>query len=126
MTAHDVLGVRPSMRQDFPTTSISAAPITASAVANVREQFNAQLTAKLEELHHSVFSQVMQQLELHAAGSLKNHIRETLAPALIDMARDIADQVAEDTSTQVRDVVSKAVDSEIARLREQLAKRRSV
>lgn len=124
--AHDVLGVRPSMRPEFPTTSISAAPITASAVANVREQFNAQLTAKLEELHHSVFSQVMQQLELHAAGSLKNHIRETLAPALIDMARDIADQVAEDTSTQVRDVVSKAVDSEIARLREQLAKRRSV
>ena len=126
MTAHDVLGVRPSMRPDLPTTSISAAPITASAVANVREQFNAQLTAKLEELHHSVFSQVMQQLELHAAGSLKNHIRETLTPALVDMARDIADQVAEDTSTQVRDVVSKAVDSEIARLREQLAKRRSV
>lgn len=126
MTAHDVLGIRPSMRPEFPTTSISAAPITASAVANVREQFNAQLTAKLEELQHSVFSQVMQQLELHAAGSLKNHIRETLAPALIDMARDIADQVAEDTSAQVRDVVSKAVDSEIARLREQLAKRRSV
>ena len=126
MTAHDVLGVRPSMRPDLPTTSISAAPITASAVANVREQFNAQLTAKLEELHHSVFSQVMQQLELHAAGSLKNHIRETLTPALVDMARDIADQVAEDTSTQVREVVSKAVDSEIARLREQLAKRRSV
>lgn len=106
-------------------TSISASPITASAVANVREQFNAQLTAKLEELQHSVFSQVMQQLELHAAGSLKKHIRDTLAPALVEMANDIAEQVADDTSTQVRDVVSRAVDSEIARLREQLAKRRS-
>ena len=106
-------------------TSISASPITANAVANVREQFNAQLMAKLEELHHSVFSQVMQQLELHAAGSLKAHIRDTLAPALIDMAREIAEQVAEDTSTQVRDVVSKAVDSEIVRLREQLSKRRT-
>lgn len=122
----DVLGVRPSMRSDLPMTSISSSPITATAVANVREQFNAQLTAKLEELQHSVFSQVMQQLELHAAGSLKTHIRETLTPALIEMANEIAEQVAEDTSSQVRDVVSKAVDSEIARLREQLARRRGV
>lgn len=126
LMAADVLGVRPSMRSDLPMTSISSSPITATAVANVREQFNAQLAAKLEELQHSVFSQVMQQLELHAAGSLKTHIRETLTPALIEMANEIAEQVAEDTSTQVREVVSRAVDSEIARLREQLAKRRGV
>jgi len=126
LMAADVLGVRPSMRSDLPMTSISSSPITATAVANVREQFNAQLTAKLEELQHSVFSQVMQQLELHAAGSLRTHIRETLTPALIEMANEIAEQVAEDTSTQVREVVSRAVDSEIARLREQLAKRRGV
>ena len=49
----------------------------------------------------------MQQLELHAARSLKTHLRESLTAALADIARDIADQVAEDTSTQVRDVVSR-------------------
>jgi hypothetical protein len=96
----------------------------ASASANPRDQFNAMLLAKLEEMQHGVYSQVMQQLEIHASGSLKNHLRETLLPALTDIARDIAEQVADDTATQVREVVSKAVDSEIARLREQLTKRR--
>lgn len=100
-------------------------PTTVTAVANVRDQFNAQLLTKLEELQHGVYSQVMQQLEIYAAGSLKDHVRDMLLPALTDIVRDIATQVAEDTATQVREVVSKAVDSEIARLREQLSKRRA-
>ena len=99
-------------------------PNTQTAMANVREKFNEQLLAKMEELQHSVFSQVMQKLEIHAAGSLKTHLRETLEPALIGIARDLAEQVAEDTATQVRQVVSDAVDAEIARLREQFAKKR--
>lgn len=82
------------------------------------------LVPRLEELRHSVYSQVMQQLELHAGGSLKAHLQEALSVALADIARDIAVQVAEDTSTQVRQVVSDAVDAEIARLREQLAAKR--
>ncbi len=120
----DMLGVRPSLRHDAHLSHV-ADPTTVTAVANVRDQFNAQLLTKLEELQHGVYSQVMQQLEIYAAGSLKDHVRDMLLPALTDIARDIAAQVAEDTSTQVREVVSKAVDSEIARLREQLSKRRA-
>ena len=119
----DVLGVRPSLRHDAHLSPVSD-PTTVTAVASVRDQFNAQLLTKLEELQHGVYSQVMQQLEIYAAGSLKDHVRDMLLPALTDIARDIAAQVAEDTSTQVREVVSKAVESEIARLREQLSKRR--
>jgi len=122
----DLFGVRPRMAHDAPAPSpISSPPTTTASTNQLRDQFNAQLLAKLEELQHSVFSQVMQQLELHAAGALKTHLRLTLEPALMDIARDIADQVAEDTSAQVREVVSKAVDSEIARLREQIARKRS-
>lgn len=123
--AADVLGVLPRMAHDTPSNAYANnGPTTVTAMANVREQFNAQLLTRLEELQHSVYSQVMQQLEVYAAGSLKNHLRATLLPALTDIARDIAEQVADDTATQVRSVVSKAVDSEISRLREQLAKRR--
>ena len=122
--APNVLGVRPMMTHDAAHVSASD-QTTATAVANVREQFNAHLLTKLEELQHGVYSQVMQQLEIYAAGSLKDHVRDMLLPALTDIARDIAQQVAEDTSTQVRAVVSKAVDSEIARLREQLSKRKT-
>ena len=123
--APDVLGVRPIMRHGSAHLSSTADPTTVTAIANVRDQFNAQLLTKLEELQHGVYSQVMQQLEIYAAGSLKDHVRDMLLPALTDMARNIAQQVADDTSTQVRGVVSKAVDSEIARLREQLSKRRT-
>ena len=119
--APDVLGVQPMMKHD--AAHVSAFDPTRAA--NVREQFNAHLLAKLEELQHGVYSQVMQQLEIYASGSLKDHVRDMLMPALTDMARDIAQQVAEDTSTQVREVVSKAVETEIARLREQLTKRRT-
>ena len=104
--------------------AMSEGPNTQTAMANVREKFNEQLLAKMEELQHSVFSQVMQKLEIHATGSLKTHLRQTLEPALIGIARDLAEQVAEDTATQVRQVVSDAVDAEIARLREQFAKKR--
>ncbi len=120
----DLLGVLPRLTHDTLASAQANGPTTMTAMANVREQFNAQLLTKLEELQHSVYSQVMQQLEIYAAGSLKNHLRETLLTALTDIARDVAEQVAEDTATQVRGVVSKAVDSEISRLREQLAKRR--
>jgi hypothetical protein len=121
--AVDMLGVRPVMSHDVGHVP-SADPTTVTAVAKVRDQFNAQLLTKLEELQHGVYSQVMQQLEIYAAGSLKEHVRDRLMPALTDIVRDIATQVAEDTSTQVREVVSKAVESEIARLRDQLSKRR--
>ena len=97
---------------------------TQPSVSSAREQFNEQLLAKMEELQHSVFSQVMQKLEISASGSLKAHLRQTLEPALIGIARDLAEQVAEDTATQVRQVVSDAVDAEIARLRAQFAKKR--
>ncbi len=124
--ATDVLGVLPQMTQDSLTpASVAMAGGATANTASVRDQFNAQLLAKVEEMQHGVYSQVMQQLEIYASGSLKSHLRETLLPALTDIARDIAEQVAEDTATQVREVVSKAVDSEIARLREQLSKRRN-
>jgi hypothetical protein len=119
----DMLGVLPTMKHEALRVTATD-PTTVTAVANVRDQFNAQLLTKLEELQHGVYSQVMQQLEIYAAGSLKDRVRDMLLPVLTDMARDIAAQVADDTSNQVREVVSKAVDSEIARLREQLSKRR--
>ncbi len=134
----DVFGVLPRVTHDAPSSVIitanEAASLTASATphmtatttSNAREQFNAQLVAKLEEMQHGVYSQVMQQLEIYASGTLKAHLRDTLLPALTDIARDIANQVAEDTSNQVREVVSKAVESEIARLREQLASKRRI
>lgn len=100
-------------------------PAALAAIPNVREQFNAQLVTKLEELRHAVFNQAMQQLELHADGSLKKHLRDSLSSALAEVVHDLADQVAEDTAARVREVVGSAVDAEIARLREQLSKRRS-
>ena len=106
------------------SASISGSPNTHTAMASVREQFNEQLLARMEEMRHSVFSQVMQKLEIHAAGSLKTHLRQTLEQALIGIARELAEQVAEDTAAQVREVVSNTMDAEIARLREQLAKKR--
>lgn len=130
----DVFGLPPRVTHDAPpglqATSAVGIPNTAgtvsttAAASTAREQFNAQLVAKLEEMQHGVYSQVMQQLEIYASGALKVHLRDTLLPVLTDIARDIAHQVAEDTSNQVREVVSKAVDTEIARLREQLAAKR--
>ena len=107
-----------------PVGTTSDGRDTQTPVLSAREQFNEQLLAKMEELQHSVFSQVMQKLEISASGSLKAHLRQTLEPALIGIARDLAEQVAEDTATQVRQVVSDAVDAEIARLRAQFAKKR--
>lgn len=114
---------RPPQEANAPSAA-SGGPNTQTALNSVREQFNEQLLAKLEELQHSVFSQVMQKLEIHAAGSLQTHLRQTLEPALIGIAHELAEQVAVDTATQVRQVVSDAVDAEIARLREQFGKKR--
>ena len=107
-----------------PPASPADPPVALAAIPNVREQFNAQLATKLEELRHAVFNQAMQQLELHADGSLKKHLRDSLSSALAEVVQDLADQVAEDTAARVREVVGSAVDAEIARLREQLSKRR--
>ena len=121
----ELFGGRPRLPHDANAAmTTSEGPNTQTAMANVREKFNEQLLSKMEELQHSVFSQVMQKLEIHASGSLKANLRETLEPALIAIARDLAEQVAEDTATRVRQVVSDAVDAEIARMREQFAKRR--
>lgn len=127
----EALSVAPRWARDTPSGSpvrdsdnAPNAAAAAAAAASAREQLNASFLGKLEELQHGVYSQVMQQLEIYASGSLKTHLRETLLPALTDIARDIAEQVAEDTANQVREIVSKAVESEIARLREQLSARR--
>ena len=104
--------------------STASVPTIESNAVDLRDQLNAQLLTKLDGLQHDVYSQVMQQLEIYASGSLKDHVRDTLLPVLTDIVRDIAQQVAEDTSNRVREVVSKAVDSEFARLREQLSKQK--
>jgi len=108
------------------TLADSATPPAApqAAVPNVREQFNAQIVAKLEEVRHAVFNQAMQQLELHADGGLKHHLRESLTERLVPVVDDIVQSVIEETTQQVREVVARAVDAEIARLREQLSRKR--
>jgi flagellar biosynthesis/type III secretory pathway protein FliH len=75
-------------------------------------------------MQHSVYSQVMQQLELHATGELKRMLRESLEPALTQVALDIAAQVADETAVQVQSIVANAVENEVARLREQIQTKR--
>ena len=99
-------------------------PTSTAAIPNVREQFNAQIVAKLEEVRHAVFNQAMQQLELHADGGLKHHLRESLNERLVPVVEDIVQSAIEETTQQVREVVARAVDAEIARLREQLSRKR--
>jgi uncharacterized protein YgbK (DUF1537 family) len=82
------------------------------------------LVKRLEQMQHSVYSQVMQQLELHATGQMKENLRAVLVPALSSLANDIATQVAEETSNQMQTVIANAVENEVARLREQLTKKR--
>jgi hypothetical protein len=89
-----------------------------------REQFDQAVQAKLEQMQHSVYSQVMQQLELHSTGEMKRLLREALEPALFQVSRDIAAQVAEETSAQVQQIVANAVENEVARLREQIQNKR--
>ena len=55
-----------------------------------------------------MFNQAMQQLELHADGSLKNTRAISLSSALVEVVHDLADQVAEDTAARVREVVGSA------------------
>jgi hypothetical protein len=123
-----------------PMLGIAAAPLTQSrstfaspttrrnegdgAATYTREQFDAAILAKLEQVQHSVYSQVMQQLELHATGEMKRKLREALEPALTQVALDIAAQVSEETSIQVQSIVSNAVENEVARLREQIESKR--
>jgi hypothetical protein len=123
-----------------PMLGIAAAPLTQSrstfnppttrrsegdiAATYTREQFDAAIVAKLEQVQHSVYSQVMQQLELHATGEMKRKLREALEPALTQVALDIAAQVSEETSIQVQSIVSNAVENEVARLREQIESKR--
>lgn len=109
-----------------PSPALAAPPAAApqAAIPNVREQFNAQIVAKLEEVRHAVFNQAMQQLELHADGGLKHHLRESLTERLVPVVDDIVQSVIEETTQQIREVVARAVDAEIARLREQLSRKR--
>jgi hypothetical protein len=97
---------------------------SAEAATYTREQFDAAVSSKLEQLQHSVYSQVMQQLELHATGEMKRRLREALEPALTQVALDIAAQVADETAIQVQSIVSNAVENEVARLREQIQTKR--
>ena len=101
-----------------------AVSLPPGAIVLTRSQFDQRVADKLEELQHAVFSQAMQQLELHAGGDLKQMLREALLPALQQVAQDLASQVAEETAAQVRLVVTKAVEAEVERLRERLRERR--
>ncbi len=97
---------------------------TDATATYTKDQFNAAVVAKLEQMQHSVYSQVMQQLELHATGEMKRKLREALEPALTQVALDLAAQVAEETSIQMQQIVSNAVENEVARLREQILNKR--
>lgn len=108
-----------------PSLAAPPAPTTpTAAIPNVREQFNAQIVLKLDEIRHAVFNQAMQQLELHADGGLKQHLRESLTERLVPVVEDIVNSVIEETTQQVREIVARAVDAEIARMREQLSRKR--
>ncbi len=138
----NVFGGEPGRREPslgaFATQATSVGSVQRAAVASAfadarresadgafsREQFDQAVIAKLEQIQHSVYSQVMQQLELHATGEMKRKLREALEPALMQVSRDIAAQVAEETSLQVQHIVSNAVENEVARLREQILNKR--
>lgn len=94
------------------------------ATSVTRDQFDKAVATKLEQLGHAVYTQVMQQLELHATGELKRRLREALEPALMQVSLDIAAQVADETANQIQSVVTAAVDAEVARLREQIQAKR--
>ncbi len=102
-----------------PTFVASRAEVE-TTTSYTRAQFDAAVASKLDQMAHSVYSQVMQQLELHATGEMKRKLRIALEPALTQVALDIAAQVAEETSIQVQSIVASAVDNELARLREQI------
>ncbi|MDW8311951.1 MAG: hypothetical protein RMK02_04315 [Burkholderiales bacterium] len=100
-------------------------PLPPGSVVMSREQFDARLAEKLEEVQHAVFVQAMQQLELHASGRMRERLLEALLPMLERSSQAIAQQVAEETAAQVRTVVATAVEEEIRRLRERLQARRA-
>ncbi len=110
-----------------PVIAISdpvALPTPGSSALYTREQFDAMLATKLEEVQHSVYSQVMQQLELHTTGRMRENLRASLAPTVQLIVDEITSQVADETAIQMQSVVANAVDAELARLREQLGKKR--
>jgi hypothetical protein len=128
----------PTFRDLSASTSIASPIITSSESSPTqvlastapptalysREQFDAMLVTKLEEIQHSVYSQVMQQLELHATGRMRENLRASLEPTLKLIVDEIAAQVVDETAIQMQSVISNSVDAEVARLREQLTKRR--
>ena len=59
-------------------------------------------------MRHSVYSQVMQQLELHAAGSLKTHLRESLTVALAELTLTVV-YAARAAGANTRETVVSAV-----------------
>jgi flagellar biosynthesis/type III secretory pathway protein FliH len=125
----------PAMHEIFPSqikAFADASQRSASALRSdgdntatyTKAQFETAVAAKLEQMQHSVYSQVMQQLELHATGEMKRNLREALEPALTQVALDLAAQVAEETSIQMQQIISNAVENEVARLREQILNKR--
>jgi hypothetical protein len=99
-------------------------PLSGADALYTRQQFDAMLATKLEEVQHSVYSQVMQQLELHTTGRMRENLRAALAPTVQLIVDEITSQVADETAIQMQSVVANAVDAELARLREQLSKKR--
>jgi hypothetical protein len=99
-------------------------PVAGADALYTRQQFDAMLATKLEEVQHSVYSQVMQQLELHTTGRMRENLRAALAPTVQLIVDEITSQVADETAIQMQSVVANAVDAELARLREQLSKKR--
>ena len=91
-------GLSPASRDSVSYTPIATPPNTTTG-ASAREQFNTLLISRLEEMRHSVCSQVMQQLELHAAGSLKNTSARIVDGSAGRHRRDIA-QGRRTTSTR--------------------------
>lgn len=107
-----------------PPASFSDVSAPHSGGLYTREQFDAMLATKLEEVQHSVYSQVMQQLELHTTGRMRENLRAALEPTVELIVGDIITQIADETAIQMQAVVSNAVDAEVTRLREQITKRR--
>lgn len=118
------IGVGTNSASAHSSGGARVARAAAEASTYTREQFDAAVAAKLEQMQHSVYSQVMQQLELHATGEMKRMLREALEPALTQVALDIAAQVADETAVQVQSIVANAVENEVARLREQIQSKR--
>jgi hypothetical protein len=67
----------------------------------------------------SVYSRVMQQLDLYAEFGLKDRVRRELKPKLNEWVDRLADDLSAELSDNIRRYVAQAVDEEVARMRAQ-------